>query len=406
MAFNTNSPRLEFTATSGQTEFDFNFKIFNTSDIIAYQTPAGEVPSDTEDILVETTDYTVSIDGDDGGTVTLVSGATLNDKITLIRRLPCTRDIDYQQNGDLFAETVDLDQDYQTYLIQQHESLKGRFVQLPNSVQGVDTSLPAPEASTYIRWNSAADGLENDTSIPEAVTISAENAAAAAASEAAAAASEAASALSETNAAASAASIDPSNLLHTIGYGGSDPEGYTSTESDNTFAKLSGATFTGRVIGAAGSSNGFAFPDDAYGGDGDRAAITLQQISGEETQLTIEVADNDTDLINLITPSATGLKHNGQTVWSNANSGLVAYGNGYTVLGNGLIIQWGNNNTNQTVTFPTAFPNALLAFSIGQRSDTGNYENVTFQSITASNFFFKVGGTSAVLTASWIAIGH
>jgi hypothetical protein len=200
MAFNNNTPRLEFTATSGQTEFVFNFKIFNTSDIVVYQTPTGQAPDDATDILIETTHYTVVIDGDNGGTVTLVSGATLNDSVTLLRDLPFTRETDYQTGGDLLEATLDEDQDYQTYLSQQLESSKGQFINLPASVQGVSASLPSPIADSYFKWNAAGDGIENDTTIPTNVALAVDSAAAALVSETNAAASE-------DNAAISAAAI-------------------------------------------------------------------------------------------------------------------------------------------------------------------------------------------------------
>ena len=101
---------------------------------MVYQTPTGQVADDTTDILTETTDYTVVIDGDDGGTVTLTSGATLNDSITLLRDLPFTRETDYQTGGDLLEATLDEDQDYQTYLSQQLESSKGQFINSYNFV--------------------------------------------------------------------------------------------------------------------------------------------------------------------------------------------------------------------------------------------------------------------------------
>jgi hypothetical protein len=200
MAFNNNTPRLEFTATSGQTEFVFNFKIFNASDIVVYQTPTGQTPDDATDILIETTHYTVVIDGDNGGTVTLVSGATLNDSVTLLRDLPFTRETDYQTGGDLLEATLDEDQDYQTYLSQQLESSKGQFINLPASVQGVSASLPSPIADSYFKWNAAGDGIENDTTIPTNVALAVDSAAAALVSETNAAASE-------DNAAISAAAI-------------------------------------------------------------------------------------------------------------------------------------------------------------------------------------------------------
>ena len=75
MSINTNLPPNEYTASALQTIFTFNFKIFNESDLVVYQTPSGNTPDDTADLLTLSTDYTVTIDGDDGGTVTLLVGA-------------------------------------------------------------------------------------------------------------------------------------------------------------------------------------------------------------------------------------------------------------------------------------------------------------------------------------------
>lgn len=166
MGFNSNTPRQEFTATAGQTVFTFNFKIFNTSDIVVYLTPSGQTPDDTTDLLTEITDYTVVIYGDNGGTVTLTSGASLNDSITLLRDLPFIRETDYQTGGDLLESVLDNDQDYQTYLSQQLESSKSRFLNIPNSVQGVDATLPSPTGDAYFKWSADGKSIENDTTIP------------------------------------------------------------------------------------------------------------------------------------------------------------------------------------------------------------------------------------------------
>jgi hypothetical protein len=182
MAYNTNTPRAEYTASATQTVFPFLFKIFATSDIKVYQTLAGATPDDTADILVLTTDYTVTINGDAGGEVTLNTGAAVNDKITLARNLSVTRATEYQQNGDLLASTLNADQEYQTYLIADNESNDNRYIKIPDSVQNVSTSLPAPVSDAYIKWNATANAIENDTTIPDAVTTSAANAAAASAS--------------------------------------------------------------------------------------------------------------------------------------------------------------------------------------------------------------------------------
>lgn len=78
---------------------------------------------------------------------------------------------------------------------------------------------------------------------------------------------------------------------------------------------------TGRLVVPAGPGGGVAFPDNPFGGSGDSASITLRQKSGEDMELTIEVQNDPTDTINFITPSGTGLKANGNTVWHAGNDG-------------------------------------------------------------------------------------
>ena len=58
-------------------------------------------------------------------------------------------------------------------------------------------------------------------------------------------------AASAVEAAASAASINPATVLHTVGYGGADPEGYTATEADAKFlAKASDLSDLGDAAAA------------------------------------------------------------------------------------------------------------------------------------------------------------
>lgn len=175
MAFNSNESRAEYTATTAQTDFVFTFKIFAGEDILVYQTPSGNEADDVADLLVLTTDYTVTIDGDNGGTVILNSGAGNGDKITLLRSLAVTRETDYQNGGDLLAETIDNDQNYQTYLVADLKSSQDRFLKLPTSLQSFSATLPTPVSNSYLRWNTGANALENDTTIPAAVTTSSDN---------------------------------------------------------------------------------------------------------------------------------------------------------------------------------------------------------------------------------------
>lgn len=159
---NTNIGRGEFIATTAQTDFDFNFKIFNVSDIKVYQRATGEQPNDTTD---EITAYTTVIDGDNGGTVTLNTGATNLDIVTVVRDLPIERNYDYIRGRDLTEASLDADQDYQTYLTLDRESaLNLRF---QDSSQGMDNKMPTPASELYLRWNSTGTALENDNTAPQ-----------------------------------------------------------------------------------------------------------------------------------------------------------------------------------------------------------------------------------------------
>ena len=171
MAFNNAPGRQEYIASAGQTIFTFPFKIFLDGDIKVYQTPAGQDPNDTNDILILTTDYTVTINGDLGGTATLVTGASSGDSITLVRELSLDRLIEYQTSGDLLADTLNLDQDYQTYLIADQDTQHDRYISIPDSAQNISTDLPDVVANSYLKWNSAGDALENDTTLPDSVSI-------------------------------------------------------------------------------------------------------------------------------------------------------------------------------------------------------------------------------------------
>ncbi len=116
MAFNSNPPKQSYQATEGQTVFPFIFKIYADDNLAIYIQTGGEEISDSVPLILGV-DYTASVDGDNGGVVTLNVGADAEDIITIYRALDITRLVDYQTSGDLLANTLNADQDYQTYLI-------------------------------------------------------------------------------------------------------------------------------------------------------------------------------------------------------------------------------------------------------------------------------------------------
>ena len=167
MAYNSNPPKQQYTANVGQTAFPFLFKIFFDTDIKVYLTPLA---TGVTAQLTLTTDYTVAISGDDGGEVTLLAGLATGDILVLQRELSIDRLVDYQTNGDLLAETLNNDQDYQTYLVADGTAKLEDTFSIESGTPNIDTTLPSPVTDAYIKWNTAGNALENDTESPSWAT--------------------------------------------------------------------------------------------------------------------------------------------------------------------------------------------------------------------------------------------
>lgn len=160
---NDVEPRRQYTATSGQTVFDFPIPFFSDEDLQVYLTPAGQQSSDTADLLTLTTDYSVTgADTQDSGVITLVTGASTGDIITIERVVSIARTADYQTSGDLLAETVNREQDTEIFISQQLRADINRSFRFPiTDSSGASLVLPSPTANYVIGWNSDGDSITN-----------------------------------------------------------------------------------------------------------------------------------------------------------------------------------------------------------------------------------------------------
>jgi hypothetical protein len=178
MTITVNNTRAEYTATAGQTVFSYTFKIFEDTDLLVYQTADGDTPDDATDLI---TAYTVTGAGESaGGTIILTTGATLNDKITIVSAIPELRTTDYQYNADFSADVVNDDFDRVVSLVKQLSNKVDRTLLFDDAVQSASgLKFSAPVASQFLRWNTAADELE---SVSLNTAVGADNAAAISAS--------------------------------------------------------------------------------------------------------------------------------------------------------------------------------------------------------------------------------
>jgi len=160
MTITVQPARNEFTANAGQTIFNYTFKIFSITDLNVYITPAGQDANDSTDLI---TAFTVSGVGlAAGGSITLTTPSTLNDKVTIVSNVPSNRTTDYQNNGDFRPDTVNDDFDRVVSIVKKIEDTSNRSILLQQSQQDPKPlSLPVPLVGKLLKWKSDLSGLEN-----------------------------------------------------------------------------------------------------------------------------------------------------------------------------------------------------------------------------------------------------
>ena len=170
MSFNSNPSRVEYVVNTKTTTFTFNFKIFEPENLVVYKIPSGTLPDDETNKLLLNVDYTVSINGDLGGFITLLNTTTIHDIIIIQRTLSIDRVTDFVNNGGIYSDVLNNDQDYQTYLIGDNEIENARHLKLPVTAVGVSTTIPTPIPNRYMLWNPQGTALINDVNAPAWLT--------------------------------------------------------------------------------------------------------------------------------------------------------------------------------------------------------------------------------------------
>ena len=122
--------RIVYTGSAGVGPYAFNFEVLAQTDIAVYF-------NTTE--LTLTTDYTVSLDVDGTGSVTIVTGSsvpstpTASDRITIVGDRTIARSTDFTTGGPLFATSLNDEFDSQTIFVQQVLEQSDRSLRAPNT---------------------------------------------------------------------------------------------------------------------------------------------------------------------------------------------------------------------------------------------------------------------------------
>ena len=144
-------PRRVQYVISGVGPYPFAFRVLAATDVAVYR---------DNTLLAQPADYTVTVNPDGSGSVTLVSAT--GSLLTLGGARPYSRITDFQTGGDFRAN--DVNNEYNNIEIQVQQLLEGiqRSVRMaPTTTFAGSLEFPPPGAGQAIRWNTAGTALEN-----------------------------------------------------------------------------------------------------------------------------------------------------------------------------------------------------------------------------------------------------
>ena len=157
MAFTNQTRRTSATGSGaiGQ-EVPFSFPISNTSDLVVRKrVTATGVPT----TLTETTNYTITIAGVSGGTLTTVTAIGTDETIHLERNTPITQQLELESGGSYNAEDIETAFDKNTKLSSEATDDADRSIHIPATDTSITTELPSAidRASKNLTFDSSGN---------------------------------------------------------------------------------------------------------------------------------------------------------------------------------------------------------------------------------------------------------
>jgi hypothetical protein len=160
----SNVPRRVVYAASGVGPYAFTFEILAAGDIAVYKAST---------LLTLTTDYTVTINANGTGSVTLVVTAGTSN-ITIVGSKTIARTTDFTTGGDFFANTLNDELDAQTIFIQQVAETAERGMKAPvTDPTDINMTLPrkADRAGKYLAFDANGNPQPGDTAVEVAAVF-------------------------------------------------------------------------------------------------------------------------------------------------------------------------------------------------------------------------------------------
>lgn len=173
MALSSLINRKLYTGNGVTTTFSFPYLFQVDADLVVLKT---EISSGTVTTLTLNSDYTVTGAGGTSGNVVFATAPSALFQITIYRDPALTQEVTFT-DGPLPADSLNDVADKLTMIAQRLDERVDRAMVLSDGDQGsVSAELPVAQALKPIRWNAAADALENFT-ISAGAVVSASTAA-------------------------------------------------------------------------------------------------------------------------------------------------------------------------------------------------------------------------------------
>jgi len=150
--------KVSYAGDGSTTAFSVPFLFLANADITAILRDANDV----ETTWVEGTDYTLTGAGDpSGGTLTATTAPASGETLVIKRVVPLTQGTDYPEGGKFPAQAHEDALDRGTMADQQLQEQIDRAITVKATSAQTGLTVPDPSALKHLRWNSAADALEN-----------------------------------------------------------------------------------------------------------------------------------------------------------------------------------------------------------------------------------------------------
>jgi len=227
MTVPTTSNKISYAATAGQDTFAYNFKVQTQTDMQIY----------FDDVLQAVGFSMTGLDDPAGGNVILDTPLGADTAVTLLRATDTKQSVDYSLFSAFPSETHESALDKAAMMSQDTNEILTRAIIAP--VGGVGYEFPSPESDKLIKWNNAADGLENST-IDEAALVAVQANAAASADDAATEAGNAAASADDAATEAGNAATEAGNAASSAADAATEAGNAASSAADALAASLGG----------------------------------------------------------------------------------------------------------------------------------------------------------------------